>query len=273
MEKQIVFFDLDGTLLNDDKCIPESNKRAVRLLQEKGIQTVIATGRTPKQFADIRKELQIDSYVSMNGQYVVYKGKVIHANPIDPQVLHKMSNMSVNMGHALAFCNNETIRISEDHPFIRKSFEPLRMDCPSMDRDFYHKAPVYQGHLYCDSDEAWIYEKAFPEYHFVRWGELAWDILPNGCSKWLGIKKLLQAANVKTVNSFAFGDGLNDLEMLSLVGKGVAMGNALPEVKQAASFVTDSNLDEGILKGLIHYGLIQKKESGLWDAMVYGRIS
>ena len=273
MEKQIVFFDLDGTLLNDDKCIPESNKRAVRLLQEKGIQTVIATGRTPKQFADIRKELQIDSYVSMNGQYVVYKGKVIHANPIDPQVLHKMSNMSVNMGHAMAFCNQEEIRINEDHPFIRKSFEPLRMECPLMDREFYQTAPVYQGHLYCDRDEAWVYEKSFLDYSFVRWGENAWDILPKGCSKALGIEKVLKAAGVKTENSYAFGDGLNDMEMLSFVGKGIAMGNALPRVKEGAAHVTDSNLDEGILKGLIHYGLIQKKESGLWETMVYGHIS
>jgi HAD superfamily hydrolase (TIGR01484 family) len=73
MRKLIVFFDIDGTLLNENKIIPASTKKAVHLLQEKGIHTVIATGRVPSMFYWIQKELNIDSYVAMNRQYVVFE--------------------------------------------------------------------------------------------------------------------------------------------------------------------------------------------------------
>lgn len=71
MKQPMVFFDIDGTLLNEDKVIPDSTKKAVRLLQEKGVHTVISTGRVPKMFYWIQKELNISSFISMNGQYVV----------------------------------------------------------------------------------------------------------------------------------------------------------------------------------------------------------
>ncbi|MBT2648969.1 Cof-type HAD-IIB family hydrolase [Bacillus sp. ISL-34] len=262
MGKQIVFLDLDGTLLNEEKVIPESNKKAVRLLQEKGIHTVIATGRTPQQFADIREVLNIHSYVSINGQYVVFEGEVIYANPLDPYVLHAITKMAKSKGHAVAYCNHEEIKASEeDHPFIKTSFVELKMEYPSVDREFYKTAEIYQGHLYCDSQDARLYEEHFAELNFVRWDEYAADILPKGSSKALGIQKLLEAAGVKQENSYAFGDGLNDLEMLTFVGTGIAMGNAVPEAKAVADFVTDSNINGGILKSLIHLGIIEPDES------------
>ena len=272
MEKQMVFLDLDGTLLNEEKTIPESNKKAVRLLQEKGIHTVIATGRTPEQFAEIREELNIHSYVSINGQYVVFEGEVIYANPIDPNVLHDITNMAKSNGHAVAYCNHEAIKVSEkDHPFIKTSFDELKMAYPSVDREFYKTAEIYQGHLYCDSQDVQLYEERFAEFNFVRWDEYAADILPKGCSKALGIQRLLEEAHVKKENSYAFGDGLNDLEMLTLVGTGIAVGNAVPEAKAVADFVTDSNVNSGILKSLIHLGLIEQEQGNCKEKTCCGR--
>jgi Cof subfamily protein (haloacid dehalogenase superfamily) len=256
----MVFLDLDGTLLNEEKMIPESNKKAVRLLQEKGIFTVIATGRIPQQFADIRQELNIDSYVSINGQYVVFEGEVIYTNPLDPHVLHDITNMAISKGHAVAYCNQDTIKASEgNHPFIKTSFDELRMAYPTVDREFYKTAATYQGHLYCDSLDAQLYEELFSEFSFVRWDQYAADILPKGCSKAMGIQKILEAAGVNKEDSYAFGDGLNDLEMLTMVGTGIAMGNAVPKAKAAADFVTDSNVNGGIFKSLIQLGLIKQK--------------
>jgi Cof subfamily protein (haloacid dehalogenase superfamily) len=257
LEKPIVFFDIDGTLLNEEKVIPESTKQAVHRLQEKGIHTVIATGRVPNMFYWIRKELNIDSYVSMNGQYVVFEGKEIYANPIDTSMLQSLTEMTAENGHGLAYCSHNDFKVnSANHPFIESGFDSLLIAYPEVDLDFYKKNRIFQGHLYCESKYEPMYAERFPTLNFVQWHDCAFDILPNGGSKAVGIHKLLEALNISKENSFAFGDGLNDIEMLTEVGTGIAMGNAVPEAKAAADIVTASSSEHGILKGLIDIGLL-----------------
>ena len=70
-EKHIIFFDIDGTLLDEDKIMPNSTKEAIFALKEQGHEVAIATGRAPFMFVDIREELNIDTYISYNGQYNV----------------------------------------------------------------------------------------------------------------------------------------------------------------------------------------------------------
>ncbi|ULT57539.1 Cof-type HAD-IIB family hydrolase [Neobacillus drentensis] len=259
MTKPIVFFDIDGTLLDDKKSIPESTKKAVRLLQDKGIQTVIATGRVPKMFYWIQKELNIDSYVSMNGQYVVYRGKEVYSNPIDPSILQSMSAMALRNGHALAYCSHEDYKVNEkNHPFIEASFDSLMMPYPEVDKDYFNQLSIYQGHLYCSEMDAQRYIDYFADFSFVKWHDVAYDILPRGASKAIGIQKLLEVLEIEKENSFAFGDGLNDIEMLASVGTGVAMGNAVPEAKAAADVITTSSSQHGILNGLLKVGLLEE---------------
>lgn len=261
MKKPIVFFDIDGTLLTEEKTIPASTKKAVRLLQEKGIHTAIATGRVPKMFYWIQKELNIDSYVSMNGQYVVFEGKEIYANPIDSERLHSLSEMTANKGHALAYCSHDDFKASvQNHPLIESGFDALMMAYPEVDPEFYKHSSIYQGHLYCEGHDEKMYTEHFPDLSFVKWHDCAFDILPKGASKAVGIRKMLEVLDMKIENSFAFGDGLNDLEMLSEVGTGIAMGNAVPEAKAAADLITTSSSNDGILNGLIEVGLLGKSQ-------------
>jgi Cof subfamily protein (haloacid dehalogenase superfamily) len=257
MEKPIVFFDIDGTLLNEEMKIPESTKMAVRLLQEKGIHTAIATGRVPSMFYWIRKELNIESYVCMNGQYVVYEGNEIYSNPFDLDILQRLSTLTADNGHALAYCSADDIRVSErKHPFIEASFDALMMAYPEVDQEFYKQNSIYQGHLYCENKNEQMYFEGFPELSFVKWHEHAYDILPKGASKAVGIQKLINTLGITRENCYAFGDGLNDLEMLAEVGTGFAMGNAVPEAKAVADIITSSSSDHGIYNGLKKVGLL-----------------
>ena len=259
MENPIVFFDIDGTLLTEEKTIPASTKEAVRLLQEKGIHTVIATGRVPKMFYWIQKELNIDSFVSMNGQYVVFEGKEIYANPINTERLGTLSTMTESNGHALAYCSHDDYKASvQNHPFIESGFDALMMAYPEVDPNFYRHSAIYQGHLYCEGHDEKMYTDCFPDFSFVKWHDCAYDILPKGASKAVGIRKMLKVLDMKIENSFAFGDGLNDLEMLSEVGTGIAMGNAVREAKSVADMITTSSSNDGILNGLIQVGLLGK---------------
>jgi hydroxymethylpyrimidine pyrophosphatase-like HAD family hydrolase len=82
------------------------------------------------------------------------------------------------------------------------------------------------------------------------------EFVPNGFSKASGIKKTCEFLNIPLENTFAFGDSVNDLDMLSYVAHGVAMGNGTDDAKQAAEYVTSSLHEDGIMRGLEYYGLI-----------------
>lgn len=257
MGKKIVFFDVDGTLLNDQNQIPESTKRAIRLLQEKGIYTAIATGRAPRELHRIVDELNIRSYVSINGQYVVFEGATVFANPMDIGQMADIAGVAGANGHALVYCSNDEVRATEaGNRYIETSLSMVEIDYPPVDEEFYRRFPIYQGNLFITREEQSFYEKRFPHYKFVRWHEYAVDFLPREMSKARGIERMLQILGIANENCFAFGDGLNDVEMLSAAGVGIAMGNAVAEAKAAANIVTTSNGNDGIYNGLMMAGLL-----------------
>ncbi|WP_416827195.1 Cof-type HAD-IIB family hydrolase [Ectobacillus polymachus] len=257
MEKKIVFFDIDGTLLDSNKSLQESTKYAIHELQQKGVYTAIATGRTPTMFEPIREELNIESYVSINGQYVVFEGAEIYTNEIETMQLDKLVTDAELRGHEMAFYNHEYVyATAQNHPYIEDSFQSFHMNYPPHNRNFYKENPVYQGLLFCKETDEGYYEKSFPNFEFVRWHNLALDVLPKGSSKAKGIQQFINRAGFKRENTFAFGDGRNDMQMISYVGTGIVMGNAVDELKQCADIVTNSCDDDGIWNGLKAVGLL-----------------
>jgi len=255
MTHEMVFFDIDGTLLDNKHQIPESTKQAVQLLQDKGVYTAIATGRSPATFEWVREALNIHSYVSLNGQYVVFEGTTVHENPINAEQLGEVAAFAANAGHAMAFINHHEVAVSAQlHPVVEAGFASVGMAYPPVDSQFFLHSPVHQGNIFLPIADQLSYEEQFPQFRFLRWHEHAVDILPLGVSKAIGIHHLLQAAGIDEQNCMAFGDGLNDVEMLSLVGTGVAMGNAVEEAKQVASYVTTSSSDNGIWNGIKYLG-------------------
>ncbi|SDD15735.1 hypothetical protein SAMN02799630_02268 [Paenibacillus sp. UNCCL117] len=252
-----VFFDIDGTLLDHSNRLPESTRQAVKELQANGITTILSTGRMPTQFAWLREELGIDSYVSANGQYVVHQGREIHASRMDPERLEAMHAFASDRGHCLAFSSDTLLCASHAaHPLLGDSFGSLQLEYPSVDPLFYKHSPVYQAYLFCPDADGGLYAESFPEYRFYRWHALAADVMPAGGSKAVGIGKLLDVLGASPERCYAFGDGLNDKEMLSLVGTGIAMGNAPDEVKQLADLVTGTSSQDGIRQGLKLVGLL-----------------
>ena len=90
----------------------------------------------------------------------------------------------------------------------------------------------------------------------LRWHKYSVDVLEDAGSKARGIDTLARHLGYTADNVMAFGDGINDSEMIAHVGLGVAMGNALPELKQMAQYVTSDIEDDGILNALIALKII-----------------
>ncbi|MFP7479251.1 Cof-type HAD-IIB family hydrolase [Terribacillus saccharophilus] len=257
MDKRIVFLDIDGTILNTKGEIPEATKEAVQALKDNGHYVAIATGRAPFMFEDIRKELGITSFVSYNGQYVVFEGEVIHRNPIKREYLLHLYNEASQKEHAMVFMGDTIMKASEtDNNFVRDSLASLGFTYPEIDKDYFHHEPIYQALLFCEEHELEDYAAHHEHVRFIRWHPLSSDVLPGDGSKKIGVMKLLEAAGLSAESSYACGDGLNDLEMIEFAGTGIVMGNAVPELKELADIQTVHVDEDGLALGLKEAGLI-----------------
>ncbi|MBT2687851.1 Cof-type HAD-IIB family hydrolase [Bacillus sp. ISL-47] len=255
--KKIVFFDIDGTLLDFDKKLPDSTKEAIEQLKKNGTFVAIATGRAPFMFESLRDELDIDSFVSFNGQYVVFENEAIYRNPLKTSEIELLYKHAQENGHPLVFMNEKTMKSTiRHHEFIEKSMGSLKFPHPEEDKAFFKGRELYQSLLFCEEKDEHMYFSEYPDFGFIRWHPYSVDVLPAGGSKAEGIKKMIERLGFDLKDVYAFGDGLNDIEMLNAVGTGVAMGNAADVVKKAADRVTASVDKEGIWNGLKELQLI-----------------
>lgn len=257
-DKSIIFFDIDGTLLNEKKELPISTKDAINQLKEKGHIVAIATGRAPFLYVELRQELNIDTFVSYNGQYVYLNNKLIYTNPLNIPSLVKLAETTISRDHAILFMDENDMKANvPEHRYIRESIRSLQIkQYPTHNPYYYNDRELYQSILFCTEGEEDYYKKHFTDFDFIRWHPLALDILPKGGSKAKGINKIIEKLEISKENFYAFGDGLNDIEMLQLIENSVAMGNAEDIVKDVAQYVTTSVEDDGILNGLKMVGLL-----------------
>lgn len=250
-----MFFDLDGTLLLDDKSVSADTVTAIRKLKQNNILPVIATGRNIFEVQYVRDRTGIDSIVSANGSYEEYAGKRVHAEFIPAPLIKRVVDFGATFGDAVTFFNNQTSALNMENAETRENFKLLGFS-PKLDPDWYEHNPVNFLFVF-NRDRVKTYQQKFAgELSFVRNNPHGLDTMLAGVSKSSGIKYLLEAAGLTKVPTYGFGDQLNDLEMFSLVDHPIAMGNGNEKDKAVAEYVTTSNMAGGITHGLQHYGLI-----------------
>lgn len=257
MSYQIVFFDIDGTLLNTEHIIPPSTVHAVQQLKKNGVHVAIATGRSPYHLQAIAQQLEIDSFVSFNGSYTVHQGKLVHHTPFASQTLDRLEMIAGQNNHPMVFLSADSCYANtENHPHVLESFDFLKLPSPDYRQKYWQEKPIYQAFLYFNEAEERAYLEKYREVSYVRWHPKVLDILPPQGSKARGIDAMLQHLGITASDAVAFGDGLNDKEMLSFVGMGVAMGNAHEDLKPLATMITRHVNEDGIHHGLKQLGLI-----------------
>lgn len=257
MKRHLIFFDIDGTLYNDDKEMSEHTKETIRKLQENGHILAIATGRAPFMLQEVIKETRITNYISFNGQYAVMNGEVIYENPLDLETLKKLEEDASSNDHPLVFLNEfEMVSNIEYHEHIKKSISTLKFDHPRHEKNYYLDKPIYQTLIFNTEEEDKFYDDQYEKIKFIRWHEVSRDVVPVNGSKFEGIKKVSEALNIPIEDCIAVGDGLNDLEMIQGVGLGIVMGNGIDALKEVADFVTEDVHEEGLTNAFKHFKLI-----------------
>lgn len=273
--RKILFFDIDGTLVDFSGKIPESTIASLKKARENGHKAFICTGRSRNQLQEGLEAFAFDGYVAAAGAYVECEGKEIfhHHMPVE------------DVKKVLGFCQDEKIIYSAQtkeetlmEPESRKRFLRMLQAKRNLPAEEIEKnisarpeSPLTAGKL--NRIEKFCYHECRHPVEVVRQilgdhfdvtrmsfdqpDDFSGEITSRGVHKASGMQKVLDYYNAVREDSIAFGDGPNDLEMIEFAGTGVAMGNAIPELKEKADMVTAAVLEDGIQKAMMKLGLTE----------------
>jgi Cof subfamily protein (haloacid dehalogenase superfamily) len=258
VSKKYLFIDLDGTIIDHStRSIPESTKLAFKLAKQKGHELVIATGRPPCLFYGIDTELDIHSYIAANGRYAVHHDEVILDRPIPHDIVEQVVKYFEQERFDIALEGlDEFVLQSNYSDLFMKFIEAFHLKTPVLKPGFYQNHKIYQINLFYDQPDFKKYQELFPDLEFTYSNEYGIDVNTKGGFKEQGIKAFVEKLGIPIEDCIAFGDGYNDISMFRYVKTSVAMGNAHKEVRDAATFVTDSVNNDGLYKSMKKLGLI-----------------
>jgi Cof subfamily protein (haloacid dehalogenase superfamily) len=251
-EIKIVFFDVDGTLMHDHN-IPDSAKQAVDLLKQRGVLPVLATGRCEFEMAAVREALGIDWAITCNGAHIGYQGETVFATPFPREMLLDWVQRAQEHQHTFLLYGSERMYITTDTDcrFFQQARQEIGFRDPLRYESVDEVPEIYQCIAFLDEEQQQPYtEPCGDEVFLHRWRPWALDFNPRGVNKSVGISNLLDHLGFAPHQAAAFGDGLNDREMLQFVGRGIAMGNGHPDLLAIAPFQTKHAGEDGILYGV-----------------------
>ena len=247
--------DMDGTFLRDDKSYSEEFNDLYKQMLKQGIQFVIASGNQYEALAcKFDEEIKNDLYyLCENGTKIVYRGDVIYKHCLETD----------DYQHALNILKEDEecmlVVSGIKHAYILKKFED-RKDFISL---FMKNVQFVESYDDIEDDILKFSIASFddqmeqriekiqkqlkPHLKLVTTGNVWFDIFYKDVNKGTTLTHLLEILKIKPEESGAFGDQMNDYEMLQTVKYGYAMANAMPPVKEVAYQVIDSNENDGVI--------------------------
>ncbi|MBO1307172.1 Cof-type HAD-IIB family hydrolase [Enterococcus sp. 669A] len=258
MMNGIVFFDLDGTLLDKKSRLTEQNKEALGQLQKNGYIPVVVSGRAPWEIEELVAGSGIDAYVGLNGQ-IVFNQKIIYQASIQQDIIEQVVLLTEKLKHSLAFYGSQENKITFVDEAATKLYQLDNAEIPEVKPDYYRTTDIMMLYLFSEEVEKdQMYHQLFQDYlTIVRDSPFSLAMTALGNSKKTGIEHFMNSLSLeKKIPTYAFGDGNNDLPMFEAADYSVAMANGTDEIKAAADFITKAHDDEGIVYGLKHLKLI-----------------
>ena len=250
--KKAVFLDVDGTLLpeGNGKSVLESTKEAIKLLQAQDIGAVLCTGRHPTELVTLGLlDVPYDGFVLLNGQLVLDRNmKKLYSHPITGIDKKEIVTMFESRDIPVVTVEEKRLYLN----FINENVIQAQADVNSGVHAVgeYNGADILMSTVYADGNVS------FSNLRTGRWHKWAVDVYPPTGGKANGIREFIKRYGVERKDVIVFGDAQNDIEMIKYAGVGIAMGNAYPETKKAADFITDDCEHDGIWNGLKKINLI-----------------
>lgn len=261
--KKVFFFDVDGTLLphGNEKGVDQKTIYALNYLKDAGHDVVIATGKSESMIQSQIEAIGATNHITMNGAQIVIDNDVKHVERVSHQTLEEIKQIA-REHNLMVGCQTRheyyIVDINYDTDAAKNVLDQVSLDLPVTKDDFAKDDIISQLWFLGDHSSLDFEGEMVPGHRFLKWHDHGCDIVIDYVSKAFAIEKYLEMVYPNTqVETYAFGDGHNDIEMLSMVDNGVAMGNAVDALKDVANVVTDSCIDLGVYNYLVENNLIE----------------
>ena len=283
MSKKIIFFDVDGTLVDvrpAREYIPEQTIQAIEQAKQNGHLCVLCTGRSKAEIYDHILEIGFDGIIGAGGGFVEFHDNMLYHKMVDQDAIDHVIDFFeenqfdyyIESNGGLYASQNLIPRLEsimygdlENDPKARekKEKEPSHF-IPSLKVGYdLHRSDVNkicflekEGFPFKNIKKE--FENEFNVIHCTvpSFGDDSGELSMPGVNKATAIETLIHHLQIPRENTFAYGDGLNDIDMLEFCQYGIAVGNAKQGLKDIADEITDDIADGGIYNSMKKHGLI-----------------
>ena len=249
---KLIASDMDGTFLDQSQCVPDGSFDLILRLREAGVHFVASSGRRFDTLCSLFEPV-VDAmdFVASNGAQVVVEGALVDREVFSHAAVRRLARIVdlFDTMHLALFDETRSYLLDDEARFEREMDKnlpnPVRVHAvPSPE------VSILKASVYCDEDVmdmAYILSRELDDDFVFAPSGCKWiDVMQRGVNKATGIQQVMDAHGVRADEAMAFGDSMNDYEILRMVGAGVAMGNARSAIKQIADRVIGTNVDHSV---------------------------
>lgn len=252
---KLIAIDLDGTLLTSDKTISDRNKQFLKMAREKGVYIVLTTGRPLKAIHSFLEELDLlgehHYSITFNGGLVQENtGRVLAKTGFGIEDVRQIRQVTNRLGLPLDVLHEGTVySLPSDRESLYITCNPALTKLAVADEDLptdfvYNKAVSATSADFLDKQIPSIPSELYERFEIFKSRDILLEWSPKGVHKANGLEKLIACLGIQQSEVMACGDESNDLSMIEWAGLGIAMKNAVDEVKAAADVVLPKTNDE-----------------------------
>lgn len=259
---QVIFSDIDGTLLNVDHRMTPLTVEALKAWTDSGRLLLLCTSRPPMGVQPIIDRYHLDcGMIALGGALILnHEGKLIYENGMSAEVAKEVvsyieeKNLDVTWNIYTAsrwiVKDDQDSRVITEENIVEAKSEMNTLDSLGIDEQV--------GKILCMCTPETILEtervlkERFPELSIAKSSKMLLEINPAGVTKAVAVEKYCEIRGIDIKKTIGFGDNYNDLPMLNVVGLPILMGNAPEEIKKMFSHQTDDFNHDGIGKALMN---------------------
>ena len=253
MAVKLIASDMDGTLLDENGQVPPETFDLILALRERGVRFVASSGRRYDRLCDFFSPVKDRmDFVASNGAQVFADGVQIDREVYSHLAIRRLAKtvaMFPNM-HLALFDRTKSYLLDDEDKFVRE----VDKDLPNVERIYELPSPqvsIIKASIFCDDgnvmDNAYVLQRELGGlFTFAPSGSSYIDAMQPGISKASGIAQVMEYHGIDASEVMAFGDAMNDYEIIRFVGTGCAMANGRPALRAAADRLIGSNVEHAV---------------------------
>lgn len=253
MVVKLIASDMDGTLLDENGQVPPETFDLILALREHGVRFVASSGRRYDRLCDFFSPVKDRmDFVASNGAQVFADGVQIDREVYSHLAIRRLAKtvaMFPNM-HLALFDRTKSYLLDDEDKFVRE----VDKDLPNVERIYELPSPqvsIIKASIFCDDgnvmDNAYVLQRELGGlFTFAPSGSSYIDAMQPGISKASGIAQVMEYHGIDASEVMAFGDAMNDYEIIRFVGTGCAMANGRPALRAVADRVIGSNAEHAV---------------------------